>query len=287
MYLNKHNQIFSEISDEHSVNIKHYPKGPSAPHLKKSEVEWENINRICFRGDTRAPDDIFSHGFSPRKHGEFFISKPFVSNPNNVVAFTPRFVVAACFPFNVNVEWTWVYVFKARHGINLQMYSYNSRLEKGMRDDEANYLYAQEIISDKIPPADIIAAVRVLRAPPDRFDAKLYGLAKFLSLDDELLSPYHFLTSRGKYFLHSYLVNQDCQLPNDEIELAVKFIEGELLANRTKKSYKLPVPASGFVFNLFSKPKTISKGQQEEVQGRKATDLKNDLNASVLSARIQ
>lgn len=120
-------------------------------------LQAQNIGRICFRGDTRPPDEIFQSGFSPRRStGVVFRESKADVDPESAACGTPRFLMAAFFPGcegngpNDQAQARETYVQAQR-----------TAAEQAQPNNAALHLYAHELSTDAVPASRIIGAVMV------------------------------------------------------------------------------------------------------------------------------
>lgn len=235
------NDLISDVRHALEIQVEHPEFNIPKECLSLEDIKFEKMDRICFRGDDRHPDEIFAKGFIPRSPSRLVISEAFQSN-DGVVQFSSRFAAAACFPFKSNIADTWVYVFKADKGFNVQAHGYTALLNGGewgapMDEMKASQMFIQELITDKINPECIIAAVQIKRYPRDDYPSEF--------------DPGDFYQNCGNYQIIGYQMNENCTASQDERIRAEKFIKKEIKAN--KQSKNLPIPSSGFQRNqLFS-----------------------------------
>ncbi len=68
-FFKKHNP-FPLMNENKNLTIQHQLLGSNSAYLKSSisidEITFSQINRICFRGDDRNPQKIFTQGFKPK-----------------------------------------------------------------------------------------------------------------------------------------------------------------------------------------------------------------------------
>jgi hypothetical protein len=261
--------LCAEIKDILYGKITHAPFTPPKKTLALGDIEWTDINRICFRGDDRDPDILFNTGFIPREPEEVIIDPPLVSH-DGVVQCTSRFAAALCFPLN-NVIDTWVYIFKLEKGFNVHMHGYEAHADSNtnlvMLDLNSAYkMYVHELITDSIPPENIIAAVQVKR----------YARQNYL----DICALDNLLANVGSYQIVGYRLNHHCQVSDADRRLALEFIENEMIANQSN-TY-VPLPSSGYRYNFnFDQIKDTAEVSQRTVTGKlevNTSDNGTDLN---------
>jgi hypothetical protein len=124
-----------------------------------------NGGRIMFRGDNRAPEEIFEHGFTPKEDAGSanLLAHPFASKPTKVVALTTYFNTAAIFPGNwEQISETWVYIVKIDENIPIIPIVHASI---SLLSHDKNWAgdYPAEHITIGVPKQNVIAAVRLRR----------------------------------------------------------------------------------------------------------------------------
>ncbi|VVC75134.1 hypothetical protein AQUSIP_04110 [Aquicella siphonis] len=233
--------------------------------LAMSEIRPHKIDRICFRGDDRSPAEIFLNGFTPYAQGEEGIVSPFESDSDNVVAFTSRFAAATFFPFNSQKIWTNVYVFKARQGFDVHAHGYSVFAESGLNAHAADLLFVDELITDYVPPEDIIAAAGIIRMSydPDQANTPEY-LKKITERGSEDDAFYlDFYRRRGWYRIARIEMNHRCKVGETEKNQVAAFLQNEMKLNQQNEisASRIALPTSGYQRNgLFSASVTNKKG---------------------------
>lgn len=211
--------------------------------IKKDEMVYTPINRICFRGDDRNPLLIFLIGFTPRPSNDddeenSGILFPFVSE--NHVAVSKRLGIATLFPWKNAVKKgefeTWVYLVSLEkgfdvhsHGVIYLQISKEEQLLQHIQDKDKykNRLetifqpsYAEEMITPYIPSSHIIGAVKVKRT-------QVKPKGKF---------------PEGTYELGEVVYNANCKLPDNIINAVKDFITKE----KSLGAQPIPQPASAY-----------------------------------------
>ena len=236
--------------------------------LKLKDVRWDDDNRLCFRGDSRGPEVIFYEGFLPREpmfDNDLLIESPFQSQMRKLVAYTSRFAAAMLFPFDEEVSATWVYVFKARKGFNVHQHGCERSVYEPTNNVLSIGMFLNEHVTLRIPPEDIVGAVKVIRCKVDPF------LSGHYFEDNHINHAYHqhnslmtFYEKRGTYLLNDYRCNSACALPDEEINLANSFIEAETKVAANGFLY-IPRPSSGYHQNFFyNKRKQLVQSEKKE-----------------------
>ena len=68
------------------------PRAPRGNHM----LQAQNFGRICFRGDSRPPEEVFQSVYSPRRPtGVVFRERQADIDPESAACVTPRFLMAA------------------------------------------------------------------------------------------------------------------------------------------------------------------------------------------------
>lgn len=243
-----------------------------APVLNLSDITPHKIERICFRGDDRSPDNIFRNGFLPYADGEEGIVSPFETESDNVVAFTSRFAAAVFFPFNPRKIMTYVYVFRAHQGFDVHAHGYKVFAESGMSVKLANMLFVDELMTDRILPGDIIGAAKIFRMAydPDANQAQEF-LTELSESDDEDDAYYlAFYRNRGKYEIVGYEMNPRCRLDEAEIKRVELFFQNEMKMNKNRdvSASRVALPSSGYQKNGMFGASAKQKKCDDEVQSK-------------------
>ena len=145
------------------------PRAPRGTDI----LQAQNIGRICFRGDTRPPDEIFQSGFSPRRStGVVFRDSKADIDPESAACVTPRFLMAAFFPGyegngpnnQAQARETYVYALYLTTGYNThQIQAQRAASDQGQPNNAAFNLYAHELSTDAVPASCIIGTVKCVR----------------------------------------------------------------------------------------------------------------------------
>jgi hypothetical protein len=210
--------------------------------------EKQKVERVCFRGDRRAPGTVFrcstdqsqettleKEGFlpiDPRAQPEYRNPKPDekIGDAENGVAVTTLFQTAVRFPLQPRRPECWVYAIWIRQAYNTHFHQSRQALELAERGtvtraaqyqpigggdgtDQANSamwaLFGEELVSDGVHPGYIIAAVKCWRE-------------NYWELTD--------WNKRIKYRLLGPLyINPDCRVDPIIREAAIKFLDLELI----------------------------------------------------------
>ncbi len=149
---------------------------PNQPMQTQSVVGG---GRICFRGDTREPNLMFSHGFFSRDDASPIMYRPGQGaagdiDPPTAVCVSPRFTMAPLFPIDRDVTRLWVYAVYVRELANTHAKQVADGLEaikkevtpgaKATKAPNALWpLYAQELATKMIDAKDVICALIVSR----------------------------------------------------------------------------------------------------------------------------
>lgn len=221
--------------------------------IKKQDITWSDLATTGFRGDDRNPGELFQRGLDPREESKdttSFITKPFVSNNNYVVAFTKHMDPAKLFPQNVTDDesTTYIYIFESKKVSNVHSHGYLSYGEKGMNNElEAQLLFAQELITEKVPPEDIIGAVKVIRSriqDKDALPEYLKNPPSFMSANKDNLSKedadmieghrnyMKLLEANSKITMIEYIPNDDCTLSSEKKQLIKELMLNEIAINQ-------------------------------------------------------
>lgn len=237
---------------------------PPRESLTRKELQAETIGRFCFRGDTRHPDFIFKTGFinikktknKRQKKSDIIISRPFEST-RHVVALSTNLYSAAFFPLAVPdpknpkkgifPQNIWIYVVKVEKGFNVAGHGYLALADK-LNQDRFN-MFPQEIITDEIPPENIIGAIKVKRLPISKKDfMDLFEKKKQEGYDlRDLPTWYVEQYILGPQFeIHGLVLNPKCTLPDDEVIPITQSIRAALVQ---KPSGIIPFATDAFVHN--------------------------------------
>ncbi|MDI9818827.1 MULTISPECIES: hypothetical protein [unclassified Legionella] len=164
------------------------------------------LEKLCFRGDSRKPDVIFSEGLKPRSNGKNRVTSPFVSDEKNVICASDNFKSAAFFPFK-KIKNTYIYLVYMENGFDVFDHGVKT-LTKQEIIGAVRLGWVKEIITDKtILPQNILAAVEIERVQGNSFlnnayywrtfkarkihfnadaNSKLVGMPSFKATIDEL-----------------------------------------------------------------------------------------------------
>jgi|GEM_PF-5914819 hypothetical protein len=247
--------------------------------LTRDEIQFCKIDRICFRGDDRDPDTIFKEGFKPYAKGNDVILSPFESESDNIIALSSRFTAATFFPLNPCKTRSFVYVAKVRYGFDVHQHGYKAFAEKGIDEKSANLLFVDEIVTDEIPPEDILAAAFIIRMPY-KSSADLPEYMKMeqsqRSVDDEAFIE--FYTKCGSYMIVYYRMNPYCTLVPEEKKRVEAFLRNEIdFDKKSKNALHVPMPTSGYSRNnLFSR--TVSNVRNDNYREQEKPSCEKHLN---------
>jgi len=241
--------------------------------------QWvrQTVNRVCFRGDRRAPaegfkslyhpDEIFSSGFGPKQLGD----PVYGGSPGKVgdirsggVCVTTRFSVAPLFPLESNIPTTYIYAVWVETAWNThakQAYDAQKLLEDAsggnalvrfltlgyfgnqnpvpqtQAKDLMWALFGDEIVTENIPSHNIIGAVCCERHLM-RNDEQ--GIPK-------RITPKSLFKEGIDYTLHPPIVmNTQCTVPLPIYQSVLGFLSDELNMHRNGRT---PPVEAGFVRN--------------------------------------
>lgn len=173
----------------------------------KNQLKSHNINRICFIGDSTSPEVVFKNGFKPKKAA--------------TLIFSPCFKAATLYPFDENIDSTWIYLFYAKKGYEIKS------------TPAFQTLTLTEITTRRIESSDIIAAVKVTRFGDNTLTNHLPAYINKDLNSDTLQALEHFFKKRGQFLIEEHLINPNCTLSRETQELAKWYIQREKVALQT------------------------------------------------------
>jgi len=226
---------------------------PATPAVS-SEWRKEKVERICFRGDSRGPDEVYQddvgtsgqigdsglHGKDPRLSPSYRQQDNLmIGDAENGVCVSKLFQTAVRFPLLSGKSHTWIYAVwisraynthrkQVMQGLDMLESTKTAARYTGLApDDHAKEvlwaLFGEELVTDYIPAHHVIAGVRCQRLNP--LDVKNWDVP----INYALLAP--------------LWINERCTVDPVIRQAGIDFLTAELTNHSTGQS---TVRASGF-----------------------------------------